>query len=170
MTPTARLAPEALVEGYAENEDRHLGGYVGLMAAYGVAVVGMGVFVRRRGQPLPAVSVGDVVLVGVATHKLARRLSKSSVTSPLRAPFTRYEGVSGPAELHEEVRGRGLRKAVGELVTCPFCLSQWCATAFLLGLILNPRATRLVASLFASLALADGLQFAYCWAESQAEE
>jgi hypothetical protein len=107
-----------------------------------VAVVGMGVFVRRRRQSLPALSVGDVVLVGVATHKLARRLSKSSVTSPLRAPFTRYEGVSGPAELHEEVRGRGL---------------------------LSPRATRLVASLFASLALADGLQFAYCWAERQAE-
>jgi len=170
MTPTARLAPDALVEGYAENEDRPLGGYVGLMAAYGVAVVGMGVLVRRRREHLPALSVGDVVLVGVATHKLARRLSKSSVTSPLRAPFTRYEGLSGPAELHEEVRGRGLRKAVGELVTCPFCLSQWCATAFMLGLILSPRATRLVASLFASLALADGLQFAYCWAESQAEE
>jgi hypothetical protein len=133
-------------------------------------VAAAGTLVRRRGHQLPDVSFGDVVLVGVATHKLSRRLSKNSVTSPLRAPFTRYKGVSGPAELAEDARGEGVRKAVGELVTCPFCLSQWVATGFVFGLALAPRATRMAASVFASLALADFLQFGYAWAEEKAEE
>jgi len=131
-------------------------------------VAAAGAVVRRQGRQLPDISFVDVMLVGVATHKLSRRLSKNSVTSPLRAPFTRYKGAAGPAELVEEVRGTGLRKAVGELVTCPFCLSQWVATGFVFGLALAPRATRMAASVFASLALADFLQFGYACAEQKA--
>jgi len=158
-----------LVEDYAPDGDRPLGAYAALMAVYGAAVTAGAVAVRRRSLPLPEVRPFDIALVGVATHKLARRMSKDSVTSPLRAPFTRYEGVSGPAELQEGARGRGLRKAVGELVTCPFCLSQWVATGFVFGLLTAPRATRWAASVFASLALADFLQFGYAWAEQRAE-
>ena len=48
------------------------------------------------------------------------------MTSPLRAPFTRFEGASGHAEVAEEVREHGgVKHAVGELLTCPFCLAQW---------------------------------------------
>jgi hypothetical protein len=167
--PRPADGPRSLVEGYAPGEDRPLGGYAVLMGLYGVAVTAGAVTLRRRGRPLPHVSMADIALVGVATHKLSRRMSKDSVTSPLRAPFTRYEGVAGPAELQEGVRGRGLRKAVGELVSCPFCLSQWVSTGFTFGLIAAPRATRWTASVFASLALADFLQFAYAWAEQRAE-
>jgi hypothetical protein len=127
------------------------------------------VALRRRNRPLPDLRAFDIVLTGVATHKLSRRMSKDSVTSPLRAPFTRYEGVAGAAELQERVRGQGLRKAVGELISCPFCISQWVATGFVFGLLAAPRATRWTASVFASLALADFLQFAYAWAEQRAE-
>jgi hypothetical protein len=161
----------SLVAGYAPGEERPLGGYAALMGAYGVSVAAGALLLRRRSRdrPLPDVRPVDILLVGVATHKLARRMSKDSVTSPLRAPFTRYEGVAGPAELREAVRGSGLRKAVGELVSCPFCLSQWIATGFTFGLLIAPRATRWAASVFASLALADFLQFAYGWAEQRAE-
>ena len=159
----------SLVEDYAPGGDRPLGGYAALMAVYGAAVAAGAVGVRRRNRALPEVRPFDIALVGVATHKLARRVSKDSVTSPLRAPFTRYEGVSGPAELQEEVRGQGLRKAIGELVSCPFCLSQWVATGFVFGLLTAPRATRWAASIFASLALADFLQFGYAWAEQRAD-
>jgi len=158
------------VDEYApDTEDRPLGGYVALMGLYAVSVAAGAVGLRRRSGPLPDVRLADVVLTGVATHKLARRMSKDSVTSPLRAPFTRYEGVSGPAELQEQSRGRGLRKAVGELVSCPFCISQWVATGFVFGFLTAPRATRWTASVFTSLALADFLQFAYAWAEQRAE-
>lgn len=159
----------SLVEDYAPGRDRPLGGYAALMGVYGAAVTAGAVALRRRHRSLPEVRLADVVLVGVATHKLSRRMSKDSVTSPLRAPFTRYEGVSGPAELKERVRGQGFRKAVGELVSCPFCLSQWISTGFVFGLLTAPRATRWTASVFSSLALADFLQFAYAWAEQRAE-
>ena len=160
----------SLAEEYAPGNDRPLAGYAALMGLYGAAVTAGAVALRRRGRPLPDVRGFDIALVGVATHKLARRMSKDSVTSPLRAPFTRYEGVSGPAELQEKVRGSGFRKAVGELISCPFCLSQWVATGFVFGLLTAPRATRWAASVFASLALADFLQFAYAWTEQQAQD
>jgi hypothetical protein len=160
---------KSLVDEYAPGGDRPLGAYAALIGLYGTAVTAGAVALRRRGQPLPDVRPVDVLLVGVATHKLARRLTKDSVTSPLRAPFTRYEGVAGPAELKEQVRGSGLRKAIGELVSCPFCFSQWISTGFVFGLLTAPRATRWTASVFSSLALADFLQFAYAWAEQRAE-
>ena len=106
-----------------------------------------------------------MLLAGVATHKVARLITKASVTSPLRAPFTRFAGTSGPAELAEEVRGTGLRKAVGELVTCPFCVGEWVATGLTAGLVLAPRATRAVAAVFVELTIADFLQLAYAAAQ-----
>jgi hypothetical protein len=173
MAESAKLHDErgegnGLAAGYSEGagEERPLGGYAAVMAVYGTGVAAAAALIRRQGRQLPDVSFGDVVLVGVATHKLSRRLSKDSVTSPLRAPFTRYKGVSDAAE---EVRGGGVRKAMGELVTCPFCLSQWVATGFVFGLALAPRATRMTASVFASLALADFLQCGYAWTEQKAE-
>jgi hypothetical protein len=63
--------------------------------------------------------------------------------------------------LVEEVRGTGRRKALGELLTCPFCLGQWVATGLVFGLVLAPRVTRLVGVLFTSLTAADVLQLGY---------
>jgi hypothetical protein len=138
-----------------------LGGYVRVMAVYGSVVGGLALYVRKKRIPLPArIDPYDVVLVALGTHKLSRLLTHDSVTSPLRAPFTRFKGVSGPAELQEEVRGTGVRHAIGELVTCPFCLSQWIGTGYVFGLVVAPRVTRLVASLFSSLAISDLMQFA----------
>jgi hypothetical protein len=153
-------------EAYAQGEERPLGGYLLLMAAYGATALGLSGLVRAGGRGLPErIGAADLALIGVATHKCARLLAKDPVTSPLRAPFTTFKGTSGPAELQEEPRGSGLRQAVGELIVCPFCVGQWVATGFVFGLALRPRATRLVASLFAALTVADFLQLAYSAAE-----
>jgi hypothetical protein len=154
-------------EAYRGGEDRPLASFAGLMGAYGAFVAVGAVAARRRGLP-STVRAADLALVSVATHKLSRLLAKDPVTSPLRAPFTRFAGTSGEAELKEEVRGSGLRKAMGELVTCPFCLGQWVSTSFVLGLVLAPRATRLVATTFTAVAAADFLQLAYAAAEERA--
>jgi hypothetical protein len=90
------------------------------------------------------------------------------VTSPLRAPFTSYEGTSGPAELREEVRGTGARKTVGELITCPFCSATWVATGITAGLVCLPRTTRLATGTFAALAGSDLLQYAHAWLQQEA--
>src|SRR5690242_8899839 len=139
------------------------------MATYAGAVAAAGAVVALRRRPLPErPAASDVVLVALATAKASRLVTRDPVTSPLRAPFTRYEGQGGPAEVNEEVRGHGLRHSIGELLTCPFCLSQWIATGFTFGLLLAPRATRQVAATFSALEIADLLQFARSAAEQAA--
>ncbi|HXV57493.1 MAG TPA: DUF1360 domain-containing protein, partial [Gaiellaceae bacterium] len=77
------------------------------------------------------------------------------------APFTEYEEKGAPAEVEERPRGEGARRAVGELVSCPYCLDQWVASGFAVGAVFAPRASRLVAGVFAVVAVADFLQLAY---------
>jgi hypothetical protein len=167
---SVRAAADHVAQQYGR-EDRPLGGYLAVIGIYTAAVGGLAALGRQRGVRLPKrVSAGDLALVAMATHKVSRTISKDSVTSPLRAPFTKFEGSSGPGELHEQVRGTGVQKAVGELITCPFCLDQWVATGFIGGLIAAPRATRWLAATFAVRAGADALQFAYAALQRTAGE
>jgi hypothetical protein len=150
-------------ETYRQGQDRPMTGYLAAIGIYGSAVTGLTALARRRGLRAPqGISPWDVALLGIATHRVSRTLAKDAVASPIRAPFTTYGGLQAPAELHEEARTDStVRHTVGELLTCPFCLGQWIATAFFAGLVFAPRATRLAAATFASVAVADCLQFGY---------
>jgi hypothetical protein len=158
-------ALESVEHRYAHGQERPLGSFLALMGAYGAATGAGAIVVRRRGGLPERLAPSDLALLAVTTHKLARLVAKDPVTSPLRAPFTRFEGQSGEAELAESVEGRGLRKAVGELVTCPFCLGQWVATALTFGFILAPKPTRWACTVFTALTVSDVLQLAYAAAE-----
>ena len=152
--------------GYAPGQGRPLRGYLATLGAYAGLATGLVGLARLTGRRAPErVSTQDVVLMSIATHKVSRLLAKDAVTSPLRAPFTRYEGTSGDAELGEEVRGTGLRHSVGELISCPFCLSVWVATGFAAGLVFAPRFTRLAAATFTAVAASDALQLGYAAAQ-----
>jgi len=158
---------------YAAHEHRPLEGYLRTMGTYGLAgltLTGVAMATRRR---IPErISAGDVALVSLATHKLSRILAKEAVTSPLRAPFTSYVGPAGAAELTEEVRDdQGpVMHAVGELLSCPFCLAVWIASGLSAGLVLAPRFTRLVGVTFTAVAASDFLQLAYTAAKNLAEK
>ncbi len=167
-----RLERLARAQGssYAGDADRPLAGYAMTMTAYGAAAGGLAALAWGTGRDVPdGLTAKDVVLPALATHKLSRLLAKDPVTSPLRAPFTEYQGTQGPAELHEEVRGSGMRKTVGELVTCPFCTGVWVASGITAGLVFLPRTTRLAMGTFAALAGADLLQFAHAWLQQASE-
>src|ERR1043165_2886478 len=83
-------------------------------------------------EPLPErVEPKDIVLFALATQKLSRVITKDKVTTAFRAPFTEVEGKGGAGELEERPKGRGLRRAVGELLTCPFCIGTWIASGFI---------------------------------------
>lgn len=155
---------------YRDGEDRPLGGYLAVMAVFAALLASAAGLAAASGRQLPRdVRPWDIVLLTLGTHKLSRTLSKDAVTSPLRAPFTRYTSSGGPAEVMEEPRqDSGLRHAVGELVSCPFCLDMWVATGFTIGLVFAPRATRLVAGTFTVLAGADLLQLVYGKAQQEA--
>jgi hypothetical protein len=136
--------------------------YLAAMGTYAASCVALVAAGRIAGQRAPArVDAGDLALVTVATHKLSRLVSKESVTSPLRAPFTEYVEAEGEAEVCEEVRDHSGWHTFGELITCPFCLDQWIATGFVAGLVLAPRGTRLAASVLTAVAGADWLHVGY---------
>jgi hypothetical protein len=156
---------------YGQGAERPLGGYVLVMTAF-AGVVGLaGLIAALTGRGLPRqITPYDLALITAGTHKLSRTLSKDAVTSPLRAPFTRYRGTGGPAEVMEEVRDESpLRHALGELLSCPFCLDMWVATGFTIGLVFAPRFTRVVAGTFTALAGADFLHLWYARAQQAAQ-
>jgi len=153
---------------YAPHEHRPLLGYALLSATFGAALGGSLLAARAAGRPLPErLSAGDIVVAGIASHKVSRLLAKDRVTAFLRAPFTRYEEPAGHGEVSEEPRGRGLRLAIGELVVCPYCLGQWVAGGLAVGLVTAPRLTRLLAGMWTIEAIGDFVQLAYSAAEER---
>ncbi|TWF81991.1 uncharacterized protein DUF1360 [Pseudonocardia hierapolitana] len=156
---------------YRHGEDRPLEGYVLVMAVFAALVAGGAGVAAAAGRRLPdGISPWDLLLITAGTHKLSRTLSKDAVTSPLRVPFTRYGSTGGPAEVMEDTRtASDVRHAIGELVTCPFCLDMWIATGFAFGYVFAPRVTRLVAATFTALAGADFLQLLYAKGQQAAQ-
>jgi len=77
------------------------------MAINAAVMGGILAWFRRTGRAVPTLTVMDVGVTALATHRVARLLTKDTVTSPIRAPFTRFEGPGGPSEVNERVRGRG---------------------------------------------------------------
>ena len=148
---------------YTNGEPRPLAADLGAMSVYAGLVAAAATAIRVAGKELPdRIPLGDAALLTVGTFRLARRIAKDPVTAPIRAPFTSFQGASGEAEVAEEVREHGgVKHAIGELVTCPFCLAQWVGTGFVLGYVAAPRATRLAALTMTMVAGSDVLQFVY---------
>ncbi len=155
------------IAGYSPEQERPLGGYAALLATFTSVAGAFMLWLRRSGRELPErIAPGDLALITVATHKAARTIAKDRVTSAVRAPFTRFQADGGPGEVEEQARGHGLRRAVGELLICPFCLSMWLGAAFAAGLAIAPRPTRWIATVLTVHFGSDVLQLAYKRIES----
>jgi len=117
---------------------------------------------RVSGKSLPRrIEARDIALLGMATHKLSMVGSQDAITSPLRAPFTELKEKESPKMVDEKPRGEGIRRSVGELLTCQFCLGVWVASFFTYGFVLLPRVSRLVAAVFAAVTVSDFLHQTY---------
>jgi len=150
---------EAPAEARAEVE-RPLASYTTLMGAF-TTVFGGGIVLAGATGRLPQrPSLVDIALAGVAAHKVSRLIAKDKVAAPLRAPFTATV-VGDEGDLVDEPTGTGMRRAAGQLLTCPKCVGQWAGASFVLGTIWSPRATRAVASVFVADAISDFLHAAY---------
>ena len=148
-------------EGYGGEEQR-LYSYATLMGLFNLIFAVFLLLVKGTGRALPErVDAKDLVLLGVATHKLSLIGAQDAVTSPLRAPFTELQEKESPKSLDEKPRGKGLRRSVGELLTCQFCLGMWVASFFTYGLVLAPRVTRLIATVFTVVTISDHLHQTY---------
>lgn len=148
-------------KGYGGEEQR-LYSYATLMGLFNMIFAVFLLLVKGTGRALPErVDTKDLVLLGVATHKLSLIGAQDAVTSPLRAPFTELQEKESPKSLDEKPRGKGLRRSVGELLTCQFCLGMWVASFFTYGLVLAPRVTRLIATVFTVVTISDHLHQTY---------
>ncbi len=151
-----------MTSGYSPNEHKPLGAYALLTATFNSLAAVLVLVQARSRRSLPErIPARDIALLGLGTFKLSRIISKDKVTSFMRAPFTRYEGPAGPSEVSEEPRGSGVKRVIGELLVCPYCIGQWVGTGLLAAYVYKPRATRTAASVFAVVAVADYLQQAW---------
>jgi hypothetical protein len=152
---------EGVFEGYDGGEEP-LPSYTALAGLFNLILAVFLLVARKTGRPIPErIETRDIVLLGVATHKFSLLVARDAVTSPLRAPFTELQEKQSPKNMDEKPRGKGLRRSLGELLTCHFCVGQWVASFFTYGLVFAPAVTRLVASIFAVVALSDHLHQAY---------
>lgn len=144
---------------YAPDQDVPLAGYTVAMLTFaaGLGVALFGVARKTRWQPGGA----DLALLGVATHKLSRIVTKDFVTAPLRAPFTQRQGQQGAGEVRDQPRGGELQSSIGYLLTCPYCLGPWLATGLSALLAWRPVPTRFVLRMLTAVAISDFLHLAY---------
>jgi hypothetical protein len=168
-TETQNTHADGPFAGYARPQERPpLASYAAFAGLFNGAMAAGLLAAKRSGHELPERIDGrDLVLTGVATHKLSRLVAKDKVTSFARAPFTEFQEPGGPAEFEERPRGSGLRRAVGELISCPYCVGLWISAGFNLGLVAAPRTTRFVASIMTGLTISDFLQIGYKAAEDR---
>lgn len=112
--------------------------YALISAVYGTGLAAVSALARRRGR----VPTGrDLVPLGLATFTFTRVLSEQKVEEWLRRPF-----VEEPADGPRHPRGRGLRYAVGELLSCTRCTGSWVGLG-LVGLhVASPNTARVAAS------------------------
>ena len=150
-----------------ECDEQLLAEYATLLGFY-LASVTVLIRIAAEQKRLPRkFSVLDLVLLGMATHKLSRIVAKDRITAILRAPFVSYIRSAGAGEVEEDPRGRGFQRGIGHLVSCPYCMAPWCATALGFGLIFVPRVTRFFAGTLVSLTASDFLHRAYSTLKQQ---
>ncbi|MBD0353867.1 MAG: DUF1360 domain-containing protein [Rubrobacteraceae bacterium] len=156
-----RESVQGVFEGYDGGEEP-LPSYAALAGLFNLILAVFLLIARKSGRQIPErVETRDIALLGVATHKLSLLVAQDAVMSPLRAPFTELQEKQSPKNVDEKPRGKGLRRSIGELITCKFCVGQWVASFFTYGLVFAPAVTRLVASIFAIVALSDHLHQIY---------
>src|SRR4026207_242382 len=78
------------VEETYGNEEAPLRDFSSLIVLFAVVVGGFLAF-KKRSLP-EKIPLSDLLLLGLATQKVSRVLTKSRVASVVRAPFTKYEG------------------------------------------------------------------------------
>jgi len=94
-------------------------------------------------------------MLGLATFRAGRLIAYDRVTEPLRAPVTDTVPDQYGTEQNVVAEGSGVRKAIGELVSCPTCVGTWVAAGLVYGMRAAPRPTRLFVGFLGATGLAE---------------
>lgn len=125
--------------------------YAALSAGYGAMPSALAVAARDHGQD--PVRPAELPVLGLATFSLSKLVAKEKVDSWVREPFLeeRPDGERRP-------KGRGLRYAMGELLSCSRCVGTWSAMGVIGMRLLRPKEARVLVPLLAAAAINDWLQ------------
>ena len=112
----------------------------------------------RDGEAPPG---AELPVLGLATFALSKAIAKEKVGSWVREPVVDHSSEGATP------KGRGLRYAIGELLTCSRCLGTW-GSLGLVGLrVLRPREGRIVAGILATAGINDWLQAGFTFTTSR---
>ena len=134
--------------------------YAAISFVFGSLLAGLAASARSR-EEIPR---ADLLPLSAAAFSLSRLIVHDKAESWLREPFIAEDGDG------KRPKGRRLRYAIGELMTCTRCMGAWSALA-LVGLRLHaPRAGRTVTAVLAASAGNDALQAGFSWLCAHANE
>jgi Protein of unknown function (DUF1360) len=125
--------------------------YAVLSAVYGALLAGTAVSGQRR-EPIPT---AELPALAAASFALSKLVVHEKVESWIRRPFVDEDG--------RRPKGRRLRYAVGELLTCTRCTGAWSALALTALRLHAPAAGRVVSTVLAASAGNDMLQATFSW-------
>jgi Protein of unknown function (DUF1360) len=127
--------------------------YAVLTTVYG-ALLGAVAATSRKCEPVPR---AEVPVLAAATFALSKLIVHEKVETWLRQPFV-DERADG-----KRPKGRRLRYAVGELLTCTRCTGAWTALGLVALRLRAPEAGRTVAAVLAASAGSDVLHAGFSW-------
>jgi Protein of unknown function (DUF1360) len=128
--------------------------YAALTAGYGALLGALVVASRDRGAS--PVRQEELPVMGLATFALAKLVAKEKVDSWIREPFLE-ERVGGDG-VERRPKGRRMRYAVGELLSCTRCVGSWSALGVVGLRLLRPKEAQVVVPVLALAAANDWLQ------------
>jgi uncharacterized protein DUF1360 len=127
--------------------------YAALSGLYALLLGGAALSARDR-QPIPR---EELPVLAAATFALSKLIVHEKVESWIREPFV-DERPSG-----RRPKGRRLRYAIGELMSCTRCTGAWCALG-LVGLRAgSPSTGRTISTVLAASAGSDFLHAGFSW-------
>jgi Protein of unknown function (DUF1360) len=127
--------------------------YAALTSVYG-ALLGAAAAASRGREPVPA---AEVPVLAAATFALSKLIVHEKVETWIRRPFVDERGD------RKRPKGRRLRYAIGELLTCTRCTGAWSALALVALRQHAPATGRTVATVLAASAGNDMLQAGFSW-------
>jgi hypothetical protein len=131
--------------------------YAAINAVWASLVGGLIIATRGRASEDP-IQTRELIPLAAATFAVSKAVARERIGSWVREPFVDEGADEGQ---RQRPKGHGLRRAVGELVTCTRCVGTWSALGVVGLRVMNPEAGRTVSAILASSAANDWLQAAF---------
>ena len=125
--------------------------YAAINAVY-AALIATVLFSTRGHHARDPISGRELIPISAATFALSKVIAREKIGSWMREPFVEQSGGE------RRPRGHGLRRAVGELVTCTRCVGAWSALGVVGLRLAAPDSGRIVTNVLAASAGNDWLQ------------